>query len=332
MFGFDIFVLALLVLFVALVIAAVKIVPQGYNYTVERFGRYTRTLRPGLTLIIPFIDRVGRKMNMMEQVIDVPGQEVITRDNAMVRVDGVAFFQVLDAAQASYEVTNLNVAILQLTMTNIRTVMGSMDLDELLSQRDEINHRLLKVVDDATHNWGVKVTRIEIKDIEPPRDLVDAMARQMKAERDKRAAILVAEGERQSAILTAEGEKQATILAAEGRREAAYRDAEAREREAEAEAKATTMVSQAIAAGNVQAINYFVANNYVGALKALAEAKNQKVLILPLEASSVIGAIAGVGEIAREAFGAGGNSGQPPAKRKAQASVGQRPGGAVPSV
>jgi regulator of protease activity HflC (stomatin/prohibitin superfamily) len=327
MFGFDIFVLALLFLFVVLVIAAVKIVPQGYNYTVERFGRYTRTLRPGLGLIIPFIDRIGRKMNMMEQVVDVPSQEVITRDNAMVRVDGVAFFQVLDAAQASYEVTHLETAVLQLTMTNIRTVMGSMDLDELLSQRDEINHRLLKVVDDATHNWGVKVTRIEIKDIEPPRDLVDAMARQMKAERDKRAAILVAEGERQSAILTAEGEKQAVILAAEGRREAAYRDAEAREREAEAEAKATTMVSQAIAAGNVQAINYFVANNYVGALKALAEAKNQKVLILPLEASSVIGAIAGVSEIAREAFG--GKSAMPGGQAKPAGP--QRPGGAVPS-
>jgi regulator of protease activity HflC (stomatin/prohibitin superfamily) len=327
MFGFDIFVLALLFLFVVLVIAAVKIVPQGYNYTVERFGRYTRTLRPGLGLIIPFIDRIGRKMNMMEQVVDVPSQEVITRDNAMVRVDGVAFFQVLDAAQASYEVTHLETAVLQLTMTNIRTVMGSMDLDELLSQRDEINHRLLKVVDDATHNWGVKVTRIEIKDIEPPRDLVDAMARQMKAERDKRAAILVAEGERQSAILTAEGEKQAVILAAEGRREAAYRDAEAREREAEAEAKATTMGSQAIAAGNVQAINYFVANNYVGALKALAEAKNQKVLILPLEASSVIGAIAGVSEIAREAFG--GKSAMPGSQAKPAGP--QRPGGAVPS-
>ena len=330
MFGFDIFVLSLFVLIVLLILSAVKIVPQGYNYTVERFGRYTRTLRPGLTLIIPFIDRVGRKMNVMEQVVDVPSQEVITRDNAMVRVDGVVFFQVLDAAQASYEVSNLNVAILNLTMTNIRTVMGSMDLDELLSQRDEINHRLLKVVDDATHNWGVKVTRIEIKDIEPPRDLVDSMARQMKAERDKRAAILVAEGERQSAILTAEGAKQAQILAAEGRREAAFRDAEARERSAEAEAKATEMVSDAIAKGSVQAINYFVANNYVGALKALAEADNQKVLILPIEASSVIGAIAGVGEIVREAFAGGGNSGSAP--QPAQTKLRPSAGGSVPAV
>ena len=310
MLGFNVFVIFLLVLFIFIVIAGVKVVPQGYNYTVERFGRYTRTLRPGLTLIIPFIDRIGRKLNVMEQVIEVPSQEVITKDNAMVRVDGVAFFQVLDAAQASYEVTNLQIAILNLTMTNIRTVMGSMDLDKLLSERDEINHRLLKVVDDATHNWGVKVTRIEIKDIEPPRDLIDSMARQMKAERDKRAAILVAEGERQAAILTAEGSKQAQILAAEGRREAAYRDAEARERSAEAEAKATQVVSEAIGKGSVQAINYFVANNYVGALKALAEAKNQKVLILPVEASSVIGAIAGISEIAREAFGGGGGGDQ----------------------
>jgi regulator of protease activity HflC (stomatin/prohibitin superfamily) len=329
MFGFDVFVFVLLVLFIAVVAAGVKIIPQGWNYTVERFGRYTRTLDPGLALIIPFIDRIGRKLNMMEQVIEVPSQEVITRDNAMVRVDGVAFFQVLDAAQASYEVTNLNVAILNLTMTNIRTVMGSMDLDELLSQRDEINHRLLKVVDDATHNWGVKVTRIEIKDIEPPRDLVDAMARQMKAERDKRAAVLVAEGERQSAILIAEGAKQSQILAAEGRREAAFRDAEARERSAEAEAKATELVSDAIAKGSVQAINYFVANNYVGALKALAEAKNQKVLIVPLEASSVIGAIAGVGEIAREAFaGDGGNSASAAQPNQTR----PRPRGSVPAV
>ena len=332
MLGFNIFVLVLLVLFIALLAAGVKVVPQGWNYTVERFGRYTRTLRPGLTLIVPFIDRIGRKLNMMEQVVEVPSQEVITKDNAMVKVDGIAFFQVLDAAQASYEVNHLETAILNLTMTNIRTVMGSMDLDELLSQRDEINHRLLKVVDDATHNWGVKVTRIEIKDIEPPRDLVDAMARQMKAERDKRAAILVAEGERQSAILTAEGAKQAQILAAEGRREAAFRDAEARERSAEAEAKATLMVSQAIEKGSVQAINYFVANNYVGALKALAEAKNQKVLILPIEATSVIGAVAGVAEIAREAFGErGGNSASPPADRQpAPTTPRVRPTGVIP--
>lgn len=329
MLGFDIFVLALFVLFVVLVIAAVKVVSQGYNYTVERFGRYTRTLHPGLSLIIPFIDRIGRKLNMMEQVIEVPSQEVITKDNAMVRVDGVAFFQVLDAARASYEVTNLEVAILNLTMTNIRTVMGSMDLDKLLSERDEINHRLLQVVDDATHNWGVKVTRIEIKDIEPPRDLVEAMGRQMKAERDKRASILEAEGERQSEILAAEGEKQAQILSAEGRREAAYRDAEAREREAEAEAKATAMVSDAINNGSVQAINYFVANKYVEALKALAEADNQKVLIMPLEVSSVIGTIAGVGELAREAFGVGSDSAEPP---KTQTKRRPRSGGSVPKV
>jgi regulator of protease activity HflC (stomatin/prohibitin superfamily) len=328
MLGFNVFVIFLLVLFISVVAAGVKVVPQGWNYTVERFGRYTKTLRPGLTFIIPFIDRIGRKLNVMEQVVEVPSQEVITKDNAMVKVDGIAFFQVLDAAQASYEVTHLENAILNLTMTNIRTVMGSMDLDELLSQRDEINHRLLKVVDDATHNWGVKVTRIEIKDIEPPRDLVDSMARQMKAERDKRAAILVAEGERQAAILTAEGSKQAQILAAEGRREAAYRDAEARERSAEAEAKATQVVSEAIAKGNIQAINYFVANNYVGALKALAEAKNQKVLILPIEATSVIGAVAGVAEIAREAFGDGSGNAAPPPAPAARA----RAGGSVPSV
>jgi regulator of protease activity HflC (stomatin/prohibitin superfamily) len=335
MLGFNVFVLVLLVLFVALVAAGVKVVPQGWNYTVERFGRYTRTLRPGLSLIIPFIDRIGRKLNVMEQVVEVPSQEVITKDNAMVKVDGIAFFQVIDAAQASYEITNLQTAILNLTMTNIRTVMGSMVLDELLSQRDEINHRLLKVVDDATSNWGIKVTRIEIKDIEPPRDLVDSMARQMKAERDKRATILVAEGERQSQILKAEGAKQGQILAAEGRREAAFRDAEARERSAEAEAKATQVVSEAISKGSVQALNYFVANNYVGALKALAEAKNQKVLILPIEATSVIGAIAGVAELAREAFGnRGGDPASPPApaNETVVTTPRVRAGGSVPTV
>ncbi len=317
--GFDIFVIIVVGLIVLTVMAGVKTVPQGYHYTIERFGRYTRFLGPGLGLIIPFIDRVGKKMNMMEQVLNVPSQEIITKDNAMVQVDGVAFFQVLDAAQASYEVNNLEIAILNLTMTNIRTVMGSMDLDELLSQRDEINHRLLTVVDAATNTWGVKVTRIEIKDINPPRDLVDSMARQMKAERDKRAEILIAEGQRQAEILKAEGEKQGQILAAEGRREAAFRDAEAREREAEAEAKATQMVSDAISEGNVQAINYFVANKYVDALKSLATARNQKVLMLPVEASGVIGAIGGLAEITREAFG---DSGSKPEKR---------PGGSVPS-
>ena len=330
MLGFNIFVLVVFVLGVLTLMASVKIVPQGYNYTVERFGRFTRSLQSGLALIIPFIDRIGRKMNMMEQVLNVPSQEVITKDNAMVQVDGIAFFQVLDAARASYEVNNLEYAILNLTMTNIRTVMGSMDLDELLSQRDEINHRLLTVVDAAAEPWGVKMSRIEIKDINPPRDLVDAMARQMKAERDKRAEILQAEGLRQSEILRAEGEKQSQILSAEGRREAAFRDAEAREREAEAEARATTMVSDAIAGGNVQAINYFVANNYVDALKALAQADNQKVLMLPLEASSIIGAISGVAEITREAFGPdGGNSQAEPksAGRPPRGSSGQRPKG-----
>lgn len=303
MFGFDVFVLVVVGLIVLTILAGVKTVPQGYQYTIERFGRFTRSLTPGLGLIIPFIDRIGHKMNMMEQVLNVPSQEIITKDNAMVEVDGVTFYQVLDAAQASYEVSGLENAILNLTMTNIRTVMGSMDLDELLSQRDEINHRLLKVVDEATQTWGVKVTRIEIKDINPPRDLVESMGRQMKAEREKRSEILLAEGLRQSEILKAEGEKQGEILAAEGRREAAFRDAEAREREAEAEAKATQVVSQAIAAGNVQAINYFVANNYVDALRDLAKSPNQKVLMLPVEAASVIGAIGGIAELTREAFG-----------------------------
>ena len=309
---FTIFVFACVILAVILVFAGVKSVTQGMEYTVERFGRYTRTLSPGLHFIIPIVDRVGMKMNMMEQVMDVPTQEIITKDNAMVSVDGVVFFQVLDAAKASYEVRQLNLAILNLTMTNIRTVMGSMDLDELLSKRDEINSRLLSVVDEATTPWGVKITRIEIKDIAPPRDLVDAMARQMKAEREKRAQILEAEGERQAEILRAEGEKQAAILQAEGRREAAFRDAEAREREAEAEAKATAMVSVAIAEGDVKAINYFVAQKYVEALESFAQSPSQKLVFMPLEASGVIGAVGGIAEIVRDTFG--GDDGPKPAR------------------
>ena len=304
-FGGTGFVGALAVV-VAVVIAlssTVKVVPQGYNWTVENFGRYTRTLTPGLHILVPIVERIGAKMNMKEQVIDIPSQDIITRDNAMVTVDGVNFFQVLNAAKAAYEVNALESAIINLTMTNIRTVMGSMDLDELLSNRDQINAKLLQVVDAATESWGVKVTRIEIKDIAPPRDLVDSMARQMKAEREKRAQILESEGQRAAAILKAEGEKQAVMLAAEGRKEAAFRDAEARERAAEAEAKATEMVSKAIAQGNVQAINYFVANNYVKALEALARSPNQKVLMMPLDASSVIGSLAGLAEITSEAFG-----------------------------
>jgi regulator of protease activity HflC (stomatin/prohibitin superfamily) len=300
--GFAGLVIIIAVLAVVVVLMGVKPVQQGREFTVERFGRYTRTLRPGLNLIVPVIDKIGSKINMMEQVLDVPSQEIITKDNAMIRVDGVVFFQVVDAAKAAYEVSGLDNAILNLTMTNIRTVMGSMDLDELLSKRDEINTRLLNVVDDATTPWGIKVTRIEIKDIEPPADLVEAMGRQMKAERVKRANILEAEGHRQSEILRAEGDKQAVVLDAEGRREAAFRDAEARERLAEAEARATTMVSEAIAKGDIQAINYFVAQKYVEALKDMASAGNHKVVLMPLEASSVIGSLAGITELAKEAF------------------------------
>ncbi len=304
MTAFAIFAGVLLLLALALVFMGVKVVPQGSEFTVERFGRYTKTLKPGLHIITPVVDQIGAKLNMMEQVVDVPSQEIITKDNAMVTVDGVVFFQVLDAAKAAYEVSELQLATLNLTMTNIRTVMGSMDLDELLSQRDNINQQLLRVVDEATTPWGVKVTRIEIKDISPPRDLVDSMARQMKAEREKRAQILEAEGSRQAAILRAEGEKQAAILDAEGRREAAYRDAEAREREAEAEAKATTMVSEAIAKGDVQAVNYFVAQKYVEALKDIASARNQKVIFMPMEATGILSSIAGVAELGKAAFGA----------------------------
>jgi len=312
--GLAIFVLVLIVLVVILVILAIKTVPQGYEITVERFGRYTRTLRPGLHIITPIVDRVGARINMMESVLEVPEQHVITKDNAMVAVDGVIFYQVLEAPKAAYEVNNLQLAILNLTMTNIRTVMGSMDLDELLSQRDRINSAILAVVDEATSTWGVKVTRIEIKDIDPPRDLVDSMARQMKAERDKRATILDAEGDRQAEILRAEGEKQSAILQAEGRREAAFRDAEARERQGKAEAKATHDVSAAIAAGNMQAVNYFVAQRYVDALAAFADAPNQKILFLPVEAAHVIGAVGSLSEIAREAFGdgSGGAAPEPP--------------------
>ncbi len=314
--GAGIFVIVVLAVVAFFVLRSIRMVPQGYNYTVERFGRYVRTLYPGLGLIVPFTDRVGHKLNMMERVLPVPSQEVITRDNAMVTVDGVAFFQVLDAAKASYEVTDLENAILNMVMTQIRTVMGSMELDHLLSQRDEINHKLLATVDQAAQGWGVKMTRIEIKDINPPRDLVESMGRQMKAERDKRAAILEAEGLRSAAILRAEGEKQSIMLQAEGRKEASFRDAEARERSAEAEAKATQMVSNAIAGGNVQAINYFVANNYIKALEALAQSPNQKILMLPLDASSVLGSIGGIAEIAREAFGSGsGGQNATPLKR-----------------
>lgn len=302
MFGFAEFVILLMVLAVIIVGLGVKSVKQGTEYTVERWGRYTRTLNPGLNLIIPVMDRIGRKVNMMERVMDVPSQEVITKDNAMVQVDGVVFFQILDAAKASYEVNQLELAILNLTMTNIRTVMGSMDLDELLSKRDAINTQLLNVVDDATSPWGVKVTRIEIKDITPPRDLVEAMARQMKAERDKRANILEAEGFRQAEILKAEGEKQAIILDAEGKKEAAFRDAEAREREAEAEARATLVVSEAIEKGNVQAINYFVATKYIDALQSIASAPNQKLVLMPLEASGVIGALGGITELLKDSM------------------------------
>ena len=285
--------------------ASVKVVRQGYHYTIEHFGRFTTVARPGLNFYPAFFYRVGRKVNMMEQVLDIPGQEIITKDNAMISTDGVVFFQVLDAPKAAYEVSDLYNAILNLVTTNLRTVMGSMDLDETLSKRDEINARLLEVVDHATTPWGVKITRVEIKDIRPPADIVNAMGRQMKAEREKRAVILESEGSRASAILRAEGEKQARILEAEGRREAAFRDSEAREREAEAEAKATQMVSDAIAGGNAQAINYFIAQEYVKAVSQFATSPNAKTILFPVEATQLIGTLGGIGELAREALGTG---------------------------
>jgi len=303
--GFDIVVIAAVILVILILFAGIKTVPQGYRYTVERFGRYTRTLDPGLNLITPFIERVGVRMNVMEQVLDIPTQEVITKDNASVSADAVAFYQVLNPAQAAYQIANLENAIQNLTMTNIRSVMGSMDLDELLSNREVINERLLRVVDEAVHPWGIKVTRVEIKDIQPPADLVESMGRQMKAEREKRAQILEAEGSRSAQILRAEGAKQAAVLKAEGEREAAFREAEARERLAEAEAKATQFVSQAIAAGDVQAINYFVAQKYTEALVEIGKATNAKIVLMPLEASSIIGSLGGIGAIAKEVFGDG---------------------------
>jgi len=309
---FLIFVVS--VAFVAFVViyAGVKTVPQAEEWTIERFGKYTRTLTPGLNLIIPFIDRIGARLSMRETVIDVPSQDVITYDNASVTTDAVVFFQVVDAAAAAYEVDDLRQSVTQLAMTNTRSVIGSMSLDDVLSKRDDINERLLRVIDSATSPWGIKVTRIEIKELAPPADLTDAMGQQMKAERLKRAEILTAEGQKQSAILRAEGQKQAAILEAEGRREAAFRDAEAREREAEAEGKATLSVSQAIATGDIQAVNYFVAQRYIAALEKLASAPNQKVLMMPVEASAVLGSLGGITELAKAAFGGagGGEKGQ----------------------
>ena len=293
----------LIVVVVVFLMMGVRVVRQGYIYTIERLGKFTLAAQPGLHLIIPFVDRVGQKVNVMEQVLDIPGQEIITRDNAMVGVDAVVFFQVLDAGKAAYEVHNLFMSIMALTTTNLRTVMGSMDLDETLSKRDEINARLLSVVDHATSPWGVKITRVEIKDIRPPADISNAMARQMKAEREKRAEILEAEASRASAILRAEGQKQSQILAAEGRREAAFRDSEAREREAEAEARATHMVSQAIAESGVQAINYFIAQKYTEAIGKFATSPNAKTILFPVEATQLIGTLAGIGELAKDALG-----------------------------
>jgi regulator of protease activity HflC (stomatin/prohibitin superfamily) len=307
--GFTILVI-FVILAVVVALNVIKIVPQGREFTVERFGRYTRTLKPGISFLTPFVESVGRRVNLMEQVLDVPRQEVITKDNVTVQVDAIVFIQVMDAASAAYRVDNLHYAIAQLTMTNLRTVVGAMELDEVLSQRDHINSRLLTVIDEATSPWGVKVTRIEIKDLQPPPDITNAMARQMKAERERRAVITEADGEKQAAIARAEGAKQSAVLEAEGRREAAFRDAEARERAAQAEATATELVSNAIAKGDVNAINYFVAQKYVEAFGRLAESPQQKTVIVPADMAALVGSIAGVGELLKPA-GADGAAAPP---------------------
>lgn len=307
--GFTIFVGAIVVLAIVVIRSGIKQVPQAQEWTVERFGKYTRTLLPGLNLIVPFIDKVGFKLSLRETVLDIPPQDVISYDNATITADGVAFYQIVDPAKAAYEVRDLERALTNLSLTNLRTVIGSMSLDDVLSKRDIINERLLRVIDEASNPWGIKVNRVEIKDLSPPDDLVEAMGRQMKAEREKRAEILTAEGEKQAAILRAEGRKQGAILEAEGRREAAFRDAEAREREAAAEAEATRSVSEAISAGDIQSINYFVAQRYIEAIGNLASAPNQRVILFPIEASSLIGSLGGITELAKAAFGAGSGSG-----------------------
>jgi regulator of protease activity HflC (stomatin/prohibitin superfamily) len=324
------FLIAIVVLVLLFVMMSVKIVHQGYRYTIEHFGRFVRVAQPGFNFVPPFFYRVGHKINMMEQVLDIPGQEIITKDNAMVAVDGVVFFQVLDAAKAAYEVSDVYAAIMALSTTNLRTVMGSMDLDETLSKRDEINARLMNVVDHATDSWGVKITRVELKDIRPPADIVNAMTRQMKAEREKRASILEAEGSRASAILRAEGEKQSQILEAEGRREATFRDAEARERSAEAEANATKSVSDAIDGGSVQAINYFIAQKYVEAIGMFATSPNAKTILFPVEATQLMGTLGGIGELAREALSDGLSPSATKPRAQTPAERGTLPG--VPGV